>query len=99
YKANDYGKTWKEITNGIPHSMLSWAHCMKEDPVRRGLLYLGTENAMYVSFDDGEDWQPLQMNLPNAPVYGIQVQERFHDLVIATYGRGFWILDDLTPLQ
>ena len=54
---------------------------------------------MYVSFDDGENWQPLQMNLPHAPVYGIQVQERFHDLVIATYGRGFWILDDLTPLQ
>jgi photosystem II stability/assembly factor-like uncharacterized protein len=99
YKTNDYGKTWKAITNGIPHSMLSWAHCIKEDPVRRGLLYLGTENAMYVSFDDGENWQPLQMNLPHAPVYGIQVQERFHDLVIATYGRGFWILDDLTPLQ
>jgi photosystem II stability/assembly factor-like uncharacterized protein len=99
YKTNDYGKTWKAITNGIPHSMLSYAHCIKEDPVRRGLLYLGTENAMYASFDDGENWQPLQMNLPHAPVYGIQVQERFHDLVIATYGRGFWILDDLTPLQ
>jgi hypothetical protein len=79
--------------------MLSYAHCIKEDPVRRGLLYLGTENGIYVSFDDGENWQPLQMNLPHAPVYGIAVQERFHDLVIATYGRGFWILDDLTPLQ
>jgi photosystem II stability/assembly factor-like uncharacterized protein len=99
YRTNDYGKTWKLITNGIPHSMLSWAHSIKEDPVRRGLLYLGMENGMYVSFDDGETWQPLQMNLPHAPVYGIQVQERFHDLVIATYGRGFWILDDLTPLQ
>jgi photosystem II stability/assembly factor-like uncharacterized protein len=99
YKTNDYGKTWKLITHGIPHSMLSYAHCIKEDPVRRGLLYLGTENGMYVSFDDGENWQPLQMNLPHAPVYGIAVQERFHDLVIATYGRGFWILDDLTPLQ
>ena len=99
YKTNDYGQTWKLITRGIPRSMLSWAHCIKEDPVRRGLLYLGTENAMYVSFDDGENWQPLQMNLPRAPVYSIQVQERFNDLVIATYGRGFWILDDLTPLQ
>jgi photosystem II stability/assembly factor-like uncharacterized protein len=99
YKTNDYGKTWKLITQGIPHSMLSYAHCIKEDPVRRGLLYLGTENGMYVSFDGGENWQPLQMNLPHAPVYGIAVQERFHDLVIATYGRGFWILDDLTPLQ
>jgi photosystem II stability/assembly factor-like uncharacterized protein len=99
YKTADHGQTWKRITNGIPHSMLSYAHCIREDPVRRGLLYLGTENAIYVSFDDGEKWQPLQMNLPHAPVYWISVQEHFHDLVIATYGRGFWILDDLTPLQ
>ena len=99
YKTNDYGQTWKLIIGGIPRSMLSYTHCIKEDPRRRGLLYLGTENGMYVSFDDGENWQPLQMNLPHAPVYGIQVQERFNDLVIATYGRGFWILDDLTPLQ
>ena len=99
YRTTDYGKTWKAITNGIPRSMLSYAHFVREDPVRRGLLYLGTENALYVSFDDGENWQPLQMNLPHAPVYGIAVQEHFNDLVIATYGRGFWILDDLTPLQ
>ena len=79
--------------------MLSYAHCIREDPVRRGLLYLGTENAIYVSFDDGENWQPLQTNLPHAPVYWIAVQEHFNDLVIATYGRGFWILDDITPLQ
>jgi hypothetical protein len=99
YKTADYGQTWKRITNGIPHSMLSYAHCIREDPVRRGLLFLGTENAIYVSFDDGENWQLLQMNLPHAPVYWISIQERFHDLVIATYGRGFWILDDLTPLE
>ena len=99
YKTTDYGQTWKLITNGIPHSMLSYAHCIKEDPVRRGLLYLGTENTIYVSFDDGENWQPLQMNLPHAPVYGITVQEHFHDLVIATYGRGFWVLDDITALR
>src|SRR6266404_3516419 len=99
YKTSDYGKTWKTITNGIPHSMLSYAHCIRKDPVRRGLLYLGTENALYVSFDDGENWQPLQNNLPHAPVYWIAVQEQFNDLVVATYGRGFWILDDLTPLQ
>jgi hypothetical protein len=79
--------------------MLSYAHCIREDPVRRGLLYLGTENAIYVSFNDGEQWQPLQNNLPAAPVYWITVQEHFNDLVIATYGRGFWILDDLSPLQ
>jgi photosystem II stability/assembly factor-like uncharacterized protein len=99
YRTADYGKTWKPITNGIPHSMLSYAHCIREDPVRRGLLYLGTENAVYISFDDGENWQPLQMNLPHAPVYWLTIQEHFNDLVIATYGRGFWILDDLTPLQ
>ncbi|HEV2666317.1 MAG TPA: sialidase, partial [Blastocatellia bacterium] len=99
YKTSDYGKTWKAITNGIPRSMLSYAHCVREDPVRRGLLYLGTENALYVSFDDGENWQPIQSNLPHAPVYWIAIQEQFNDLVVATYGRGFWILDDLTPLQ
>jgi hypothetical protein len=60
---------------------------------------LGTENALYVSFDDGKNWQPLQSSLPHAPVYWIAVQERFHDLALATYGRGFWILDDISPLQ
>lgn len=99
YKTTDYGKTWRAITNGIPKSMLSYARCIREDPVRRGLLYLGTENAIYVSFNDGENWQPLQTNMPRAPVYWIATQEHFNDLVIATYGRGFWILDDLTPLQ
>jgi photosystem II stability/assembly factor-like uncharacterized protein len=99
YKTNDFGRTWTSITNGIPHSVFSYAHCIREDPVRRGLLYLGTENALYVSFDDGANWQPLQMGLPHAPVYWIAVQERFHDLALATYGRGFWILDDITPLQ
>ena len=99
YKTADYGKTWKPITNGIPHGMLSYAHCVREDPVRRGLLYVGTENGVYVSFDDGDNWQPLQNNLPHAPVYWLTVQEQFNDLVIATYGRGFWILGDITPLQ
>jgi photosystem II stability/assembly factor-like uncharacterized protein len=99
YKTTDYGRGWRAITNGVPKSMLSYAHCIREDPVRRGLLYLGTENAVYVSFDDGESWQPLQTNMPHAPVYWIAIQEHFNDLVIATYGRGFWILDDLAPLQ
>jgi photosystem II stability/assembly factor-like uncharacterized protein len=99
YKTSDYGKTWASITNGIAHSMLSYAHCIREDPVRKGLLYLGTENALYVSFDDGKNWQPLQGSLPHAPVYWIAVQERFHDLNLATYGRGFWILDDIAPLE
>src|SRR5438874_3597247 len=99
YKTTDYGKTWTAIANGIPHSMLSYAHCIREDPVRKGQLYLGTENGLYISFDDGKNWEPLQSGLPHAPVYWIAVQERFHDLALATYGRGFWILDDITPLQ
>jgi hypothetical protein len=99
YRTRDYGKTWSLIVNGIPRSPLSYAHVVKEDPVRRGLLYLGTENALYVSFNDGDAWQPLQTNLPPAPVYWLTVQERFNDLVVSTYGRGFWILDDVTPVQ
>ncbi len=99
YKTTDYGQTWRAIVNGIPKSMLSYVRVVCEDPVRRGLLYAGAENAIYVSFDAGENWQPLQMNLPHAPVSWITVQEHFNDLVISTYGRGFWILDDITPLQ
>jgi len=99
YKTTDYGKTWTSITNGIPHNMLSYAHCIREDPVRKGLLYLGTEGGMYISFDDGRNWQPLQSGLPHAPVYWIAVQGLFQDLALATYGRGFWILDDITPLE
>lgn len=99
YRTKDFGKTWKLIVTGIPKSPLSYAHIIREDAVRRGLLYAGTENALYVSFNDGDNWQPLQMNLPHAPVYGMVIQEQFNDLVISTYGRGFWILDDLSPLQ
>ena len=99
YKTTDYGKTWTLITTGIPHNMLSYAHCVREDPVRKGLLYLGTEGGLYISFDDGKNWQPLQSGLPHAPVYWLTVQERFHDLAVATYGRGFWILDDITPFE
>jgi hypothetical protein len=99
YKTTDFGKTWKSISATIPKSPLSYAHCIAEDPVRQGMLYLGTENGLYLSFDDGENWQPLQLNLPHVPVYGITVQPRFNDLVLATYGRGFWILDDITALR
>lgn len=99
YKTTDYGKTWKSLAATLPKGPLSYAHCVKEDPVRPGLLYLGLENGLYVSFNDGERWQPLQNNLPRVPVYGIAVQEHFNDLAIATYGRGFWILDDIAPLR
>jgi photosystem II stability/assembly factor-like uncharacterized protein len=99
YRTRDFGRTWQRIVTGIPVSMLSYTKVVAEDPVRQGLLYLGTENAIYVSFDDGDHWQPLQNDLPHAPVSGIVVQEHFDDLVISTYGRGFYILDDITPLQ
>ena len=99
YKTTDYGKSWKLISSDIPRGMLGYAHCIREDPVHKGLLYLGTENALYVSFNDGAAWMPLQANLPHAPVHWMAVQEHFNDLAVATYGRGFWILDDITPLQ
>jgi hypothetical protein len=99
YRTKDFGKTWRLIVTGIPHSVVSYAHIIREDPVRRGLLYLGTEGGLFVSFDDGDHWQPMQLGMPHAPVYGLVIQEHFNDLVVATYGRGFFILDDLSPLQ
>jgi len=99
YKTTDYGRSWRRITKGIPESVFSYVHVVREDPTREGLLYAGIENGLYVSFNDGEDWQPLQTNLPPAPVHWLVVQEHFNDLVVGTYGRGFWILDDITPIQ
>lgn len=99
YKTDDFGANWRNITSGISVSPLSFARHILEDPVRPGLLYLGTENAMYISFNDGEKWQPFMTNMPAAPMYWIAVQEHFNDLVVGTYGRGIWIMDDITPLQ
>lgn len=99
YKTGDFGHTWTKISDGIPASYNSSAHCVIEDPVRKGMLYLGTDNAIYASWDDGSHWTKLNNNLPPAPVYWITVQPRFNDLVIATYGRGDWIMDDITALR
>ncbi len=99
YKTTDYGQSWRLISKGIPSGPLSFVNRIVEDPNRRGLLFAGTENGLYYSPDDGESWRPLQAGLPRAPVSWIEVQKRFHDLVVSTYGRGFWILDDLTPLE
>lgn len=96
FKTTDYGKSWKLITTGIPAN--DYTRCLREDPNQKGLLYAGTERGIYISFDDGGRWQSLQLNLPVTPVHDIQVQKRDKDLVIATHGRSFWILDDLTPL-
>ncbi len=95
-KTTDYGKTWTMITNGLDGNIYN--RCVREDPTHKGLLYAGMENGMMVSFDDGANWQSLQLNLPNSPVHDIQVQPREHDLVVATHGRSFWILDDITTL-
>jgi photosystem II stability/assembly factor-like uncharacterized protein len=99
FKTENYGQTWKAIAAGIPRSVFSYTRVVREDIKRKGLLYLGTENALYASFDDGATWLPLQNNLPHAPVSWMVVQPDFDDLVVSTYGRGFWILDDVTPLQ
>ena len=95
YKTDDYGRRWKKIADGISESPLSYVRNIREDPVRPGLLYLGTENALYVSFDDGAHWQTLQLELPVTPITDLRVHEG--DLVVATQGRSSWILDDLAP--
>ena len=95
YKTNDYGKSWTKIVRGIPEN--AFTRVIREDPSRRGLLYAGTEHGLYVSFDDGANWEPFQRNLPVVPITDLTVKEG--DLVVATQGRAFWILDDLTPLH
>ncbi len=99
YETNDYGATWKLITASVPKSVNSSAHIIVEDPVRKGMLFLGTDNALYVTWDDGDHWTRLRNNLPPAPVYWMQIQKTFNDLVIGTHGRGVYILDDITPLR
>jgi photosystem II stability/assembly factor-like uncharacterized protein len=99
YKTTDYGASWKLITDSVPKTMNSSAHWITEDPVRKGMLYLGVDNGLYITWDDGGHWTRLRNNLPPAPVYTIQVQPTFNDLVLATHGRGVYILDDITPLR
>lgn len=99
YRTDDFGKTWTTITKGISESNLSYCRMIKEDPFRKGLLYLGTENELYVSFNNGGSWQSLMNNLPASPMYWLDIPEHFNDLVVGTYGRGIWILDDISPIQ
>ena len=99
YKSTDYGKSWSKITTGIETSPLSYCRMIKEDPINPNLLYLGTENALYFSLDKGKSWQSFMTNLPSSPMYWMDIPQHFNDLVVGTYGRGIWILDDLTPLQ
>jgi photosystem II stability/assembly factor-like uncharacterized protein len=95
YKTNNYGATWTKITTGIAEN--DFTRVIREDPARRGLLYAGTETGIHVSFDDGAHWQSLRLNLPVVPIHDLVVKDS--DLVVATHGRSFWILDDITPLR
>lgn len=95
YKTRDYGKTWSKITSGIPEN--DFTRVIRADPVRAGLLFAGTETGVYISFDDGALWQPLQLNLPVVPIHDLAIKDS--DLVAATHGRAFWVLDDITPLR
>jgi len=95
YKTSDYGKSWTKLTQGIPDT--AFVRVVREDPKKRGLLYAGTETGLYVSFNDGANWRPLKLNLPTTPVHDLVIKD--NDLVVATHGRAFWILDDLSPIR
>lgn len=95
YKSTDYGKTWANISNGIPYG--SYTRVVREDPAKKDLLYAGTEKGIYVSFTGGKSWEPLQLNLPTAPITDLKAHQG--DLIVATSGRSFWVLDDLNMLS
>jgi photosystem II stability/assembly factor-like uncharacterized protein len=95
YRTHDGGKTWKEIVNGLPDD--APVNAVREDPVRKGLLFCGTERAVFVSFNDGDDWQPLRLNMPATSIRDLVVHG--DDVVVGTHGRSFWVLDDITPLR
>ncbi len=99
YKTADYGKTWKRINSDLPRHPLSYVRSVTDDPNAAGLLFAGTGNGVYYSLDDGERWMALQNGLPAAPASWVVVQPGFHDLAVSTYGRGLYILDDITPLE
>ena len=95
YRTHDGGRSWTEIVNGIPANEV--VNAVREDPVRRGLLFAGTERAVYFSLDDGEQWQPLRLNMPATSIRDLVIHD--DDIVVGTHGRSFWILDDMTPLR
>jgi photosystem II stability/assembly factor-like uncharacterized protein len=95
YRTHDFGKSWKQINTGIPSG--AYVRAVREDPLKKGLLFAGTELGVFFSVNDGDSWQPLQLNLPVTPVHDLAIKD--NDLVIATHGRSFWILDDISPLR
>ncbi len=99
YKTNDFGKTWAKLSDSLPKQPLGFVRTIAEDPNQKGLLFAGTGNGLYYSLDDGAHWTALGAGLPHVPVTWAVVQKQFRDLVISTYGRGIYILDDITPLE
>ena len=99
FKTVDFGESWERISNDIPNSYSSFVHVVKEDHKTAGILYAGTDNGLFISIDDGRNWSRINNNLPPAPVYWISLQEHFDDMVIGTYGRGIYILDDISPFR
>jgi photosystem II stability/assembly factor-like uncharacterized protein len=99
FKTTDFGKSWSRLTINLPASNSNFVNQIKEDPAKEGLLWLGTDKWLYFSPDDGKNWVHLKNNLPPVPIYGIEIQKNFRDLVIGTYGRGIYILDDITPIR
>lgn len=97
YKTTDFGKHWTKITTGIAHNQTTF--CIRQDTKDKNLLFAGTDRGVWVSFNTGRDWQPLQLNLPHTEVRDMKIQNRENDLVLATHGRGFWIMDNLKPLR
>jgi photosystem II stability/assembly factor-like uncharacterized protein len=95
YRTGDYGRTWTRIVTGIKND--HFTRVIREDPVRRGLLVAGTERAVYISFDDGRNWQSLQKNLPPVPIHDLTIKD--NDIVLGTHGRSFWVMDDISPLR
>ena len=95
YRTHDYGKTWQKIVTGFPADEM--VRVVRSDPKRKGLLYAGTDTTVYISWDDGDHWQPLTLNLPPTPITDLQVHD--NDLVVSTFGRSLWVLDDVTPLR
>ncbi len=95
FKTTDFGKTWTKLVTGLPDN--SYVHPVREDPKRKGLLYAGTETGIWVSFNDGANWQALQLNLPVTPIHDLIIHD--DDLSVATHGRSFWVMDDVSQLR
>jgi photosystem II stability/assembly factor-like uncharacterized protein len=99
YKTTDFGKTWTRLNLNLPATRTGWAHVIREDPKNRNILYAGTELGLWISFDGGARWTSFRQNMPPAPVRDIQIHPRDNDLLVATHGRGLYVMDDITPLQ